>query len=77
MYTTKPISQRTFPILETEIFERGIKKKEIAQKLGIGEKALSNKLKGVSPFTWDEAAKLHSIFFQDVPIKQLLGRKDA
>lgn len=74
MYNTKSIHQKAFPILETEIFERGIKKKTIAAKLGITEKTLSNKMNGISPFTWDEVLLIHSTFFPDILPVELFKR---
>ena len=43
-----------YPVLETKIFQRGIKQKAIAKALGISTRSLYNKLKGLVPFTWPE-----------------------
>lgn len=74
MYMVKSIHQKTFPVLETAIFEKGITKKDIAKKLGIKERTLANKLKGVSPFTWDEVLLIHSTFFPDILPVELFKR---
>lgn len=60
-----------FPELEMAIFERGMKKKVVAQKLNISQKTLSNKLTGKSQFTWKEVCLLQT-FFPDIPKERLL-----
>lgn len=55
-----------FPILAGEIAKRGIKKKVIADSLGICGKSLNNKMSGRVPFTWDEVKKIRSTFFPDM-----------
>lgn len=47
--------------LHGKIGESGIKKKEIAKRLGITPQALNNKLDGDSKFSVDEARKLCQI----------------
>lgn len=54
-----------YPTLELEIYKKGIKLKRIAEVLGISCKALNNKLKGITEFTWSEACKLRDVFFPE------------
>ena len=55
-----------YPNLEGKIAERGIKKTAIADKLDITRRSLSNKLSGVSSFTWEEVLMMQTCFFPDV-----------
>lgn len=55
-----------FPILSGEIAKRGIKKRAIAECLGICNRSLNNKLSGRVPFTWDEVRAIRSTFFPDM-----------
>lgn len=60
-----------FPILVGEIAKRGIKKKAIAQSIGICDKALNNKMNGRTPFTLPEAQTINRTFFPDMQIDDL------
>lgn len=62
-----------FPILIGEIEKRDIKRRDIAKSLSISEKALQNKLKGRTTFSWPEAQAIQRKFFPDVPINILFG----
>ncbi len=64
-----------YPTLEVEIVKRGIKKKAIAESLGISAKALSNKLTGKTPFTWPEACKAQEVFFPDMEMRNLFSKQ--
>lgn len=55
-----------YPTLAGEIAKRGIKKKTIAEHLGICNKSLNNKLSGRVPFTWEEVKLIRSRFFPDM-----------
>lgn len=55
-----------YPTLAGEIAKRGIKKKAIAEHLGICNKSLNNKLSGRVPFTWEEVKLIRSQFFPDM-----------
>lgn len=57
-----------YPELEAEIARRGVKKKDIADQIGIGYKALSNKLTGKADFKMSEALAIHRGFFPDMDI---------
>ena len=74
MYVSKPAESRVFPVLERAIFDRGIKKKAIAEKLNISTKSLSNKLIGKSTFTWDEICVIQNFFFPDMTKEELLKK---
>ena len=54
-----------YQILATKIFECGIKKRSIAQKLNITPRALNNKIIGLAPFTWEQACIIQTKFFPD------------
>lgn len=77
MNTKEPVEAKNFPILEAAIFDRGIKKKVIAEKLNISAKALSNKLSGKSTFTWDEVVTLKCVFFPDIAPERLMSRNNG
>lgn len=55
-----------YPVLIAEIAKKGIKKKAIANKLGISNKAFYNKLNGKTPFTWPEAITICHSFFPEM-----------
>lgn len=64
-----------YPTLEVEIVRRGLKKKAIAESLGISTKALSNKLTGKTSFTWPEACKTQEVFFPDMEMRTLFSKR--
>ncbi len=51
-----------FPILESEIAKRGIRKKDIAKSIGITERSLTKKLSGETDWWWNEVLAIHAIF---------------
>ncbi len=61
-----------YPTLAAEIAKREIKKKDIAQRLGLCEKSLRNRMTGQSEFTWPEARLLCRSFFPDMTPEELL-----
>lgn len=63
-----------FPFLIAEIAKRGIKRKQIAEALGINYKSLYNKLTGETPLTWQEASNIRNTFFPDVAYDDLFAR---
>lgn len=65
-----------YPVLAGEIAKRGIKKKAIAQSLGICDKALNNKLSGRTPFTWPEVQTITNRFFPDFRVDDLFALAD-
>lgn len=60
--------------LVSEIARRGIKKKAIADAIGIKERTFYNKLKGESSFTWEEICKMNNRFFPDMTKEDLMRR---
>ena len=56
-----------YPVLAGEITKRGVKKKTIAQSIGVCDKSLNNKLNGRVQFTWSEVRTIHKTFFPDIP----------
>lgn len=66
----------TYPILVGEIAKRGIKKRVIAQSIGICDKSLSNKLSGRVPFTWPEVKAIRYRFFPDMTPDELFRQVD-
>lgn len=62
-----------YPILTGEIAKRGIKKKAIAESLGICDKSLSNKMSGRVPFTWPEVKEIRHRFFPDMSPDELFS----
>lgn len=63
-----------YPNLVSEIAKRDIKRKKIAEALNISYKAFSNKMRGVAPFTFDEALIIHESFFPELDMKFLFKR---
>lgn len=55
-----------YPVLVGEIAKRGIKKKVIAESIGVCDKSLKNKLDGKAPFTWPEVKVIRHRFFPDL-----------
>lgn len=65
-----------YPTLAGEIAKRGLKKKDIAEGIGICSRALSNKLSGKVPFTWPEVSAIRAQFFPDMAPNDLFRRAD-
>ncbi len=65
-----------YRILVGEIAKRGIKKKAIAESIGICGKSLNNKLNGKSPFTWPEVVTIRERFFPDMDTDYLFATTD-
>lgn len=65
-----------YPMLASEIARRGIKKRTMAETIGISERTLHNKLTGKSEFTWNEVAAIQREFFPDVVIDNLFATSD-
>lgn len=61
-----------YPTLTGEIAKRKLRKKEIAEGLGMSEKALRGRLTGQRDFTWPEAVALCRTFFPDLGPEELL-----
>lgn len=65
-----------YPVLVGEIAKRGIKKKAIAQSIGVCNKSLNNKLNGKAPFTWPEVKIIRHQFFPDMNPDDLFTSED-
>lgn len=63
-----------YPVLIGEMAKREIKKKDISKSIGICDKALNNKLKGKTPFTWPEVCIIRHKFFPDIVLDELFKR---
>lgn len=60
-----------FPKLEEEMRARKVKKAAVCRELGISEKSLYNKLRGICPFTWNEVCRIRDEFFPDLTVDTL------
>ena len=65
-----------YPTLEREIAGRGIKKKTIAECIGVCNKSLNNKLSGRVPFTLPEVSAIKDRFFPDMQLEHLFARSE-
>lgn len=61
-----------YPVLESQIVMRGIKKTVIAATIGCSSRAFTNKCSGKSQFTWNEVQQMNSTFFPDIPPSELM-----
>lgn len=52
-----------YPVLAEKCRQLGIKKKQIAQTLGIDYKTFYNKWNGLTAFTWPEVCKIRQTYF--------------
>ena len=62
--------------LRAEMARKNVTQKSLAAILGITSQAFWKKLKGFSPFTWDETLTIKSYLNVDLPM-EVLFRKDA
>ena len=60
-----------YPVLEKEIVNKAIKKKDIAKELGIKQSTLSCKLSGKNEFTLKECKKIRELLHTDIGINKL------
>lgn len=63
-----------YPVLEAEIAKHGIRKKDIAKRLGISERSFSCKMNGRNDFWLSEVLTIQSIF-PEVSTDKLFSRK--
>ncbi len=66
-----------FVNLKVEFLKKGIRRKELAQRLNISEPALSNKLNGKNDFTLKEVLIIKQALQVDMPIEELFARSDV
>lgn len=71
---TEVINLVIYPMLEREIAGRGIKKKAIAESLGLSYRSFSNKLSGKVPFTWPEVSAIRNHFFPDMTPEEIMAQ---
>lgn len=64
--------RKTYSVLCGKIAEKNLKKREIAEALHISPRAFRNKLLGITPFLWSEVCQMHSDFFSDISIDELM-----
>lgn len=60
-----------YPVLIGEMAKRQIKKKDVAECIGVCYKALDNKVNGRVAFTWPEVKKIKHDLFPDLPTDEL------
>lgn len=65
-------NKKSYSFLNGKIAEKNLKKKEIAEALNISPRAFRNKLHGTQPFLWSEVLQMHSNFFSDISIDELM-----
>lgn len=63
-----------YPVLNSEIANRGIAKTAIARALDVSYHSFYNKMAGISPFTFDEACAIQQRFFPDMDLRTLFRR---
>ncbi len=66
-----------YKTLVGEIAKRGIKKKAIASRIGVSERAFYNKLNGIAPFTWEEVCEINKCFFPDMDKSVLFSKEES
>ena len=62
-----------YPILIGEMAKRQIKKKDVAECIGVCYKSFDNKMNGRVAFTWPEVKKIWKEFFPDIQIDELFA----
>lgn len=66
---------RYYPVLEGKIVEYGYSKQAIADALGVTQRTLTNKINGLTEFTWDEVVKMQREFFPGIVKDDLMKRE--
>lgn len=64
-----------FPNLKAEIARKGYKEKDMAKKIGVSPRTLSNKITGRSDFTLSEMLAIKQNFFPDLSLEYLFQRR--
>jgi len=54
-----------------EMVKKGVSKKVLAEKIGVTEKTLFNKLNGKTDFTWSEVKTIRKIVSPEIPLEEL------
>lgn len=50
-----------YSVLRVEMYRAGITIKSLAERIGVSEKTMRNKISGDTPFTWPEALAVKKI----------------
>lgn len=56
--------------------KRNIRQNQMAREIGVSQKSLFNKLRGITPFTWDEVSKIRETFFPDMFSDELFKKQE-
>lgn len=70
------VAPTKYPVLKLAIGDSQYSQKEIAEQIGITQKAFCNKLQGKAPFALDEAFFIQENFFPNIAFKDLFAQKD-
>lgn len=65
-----------YPVLIGEMAKRQIKKKDIAERIGICYKAFDNKVNGRTTFTWREVKAIRHEFFPELQTDELFATSE-
>lgn len=65
-----------YPNIEMLFFKKKLKKREIAEAMGIGYNTLLYKLNGKYPITFDEAVKMKELLETELPIEILFSKNE-
>lgn len=60
-----------FRILRGEMVKANLTIAQLANKVGISEKSLRNKMNGTTEFTWSEILKIREIVAPTMPLEEL------
>lgn len=60
-----------YRVLRGEMVKAGISVAKLAEKIGISEKSLRNKLNGTTDFTWPEAKTIRKIVNPNADMEEL------
>lgn len=71
----KPTRVSIYPVLARAMWEKRISQAEIARSLGIHERSVGYKLKGITLFNVDEAIHINDKFFPEIPFRELFSEK--
>ncbi len=71
----KILKRATYPVLETEIAARGIRKCDIAESMVLTPEQISMRLHDKTKITVEEAIHIRDKFFPDMSVEDLFRRK--
>lgn len=64
-----------FPVLESELAERGVTKKRIQKLIEVDYSTLVTKINGDRPFLLREAIAIQETYFPDISVNELFRHK--